>query len=137
MSLEFNTKSEANVLVLESALSEKTRLARLLPNVLGSLSPEALSPGGARPIAPALRVGFDILCRQFVADASLSQLVTNLQRTIASGSPLQYELLCESLVRQEILGLERVQHFIDEPLGKPPRNELAAELEARVLAARK
>jgi hypothetical protein len=51
--------------------------------------------------------------------------MTNLQRTVPSCGPLQNENFRESLVGQEILGLERVQRFADEPLGESPRDELA------------
>ncbi len=122
--------------LLETTLYEKARLARSFLYVLRPLGAEALVAHSARPLAPALPVGIDKLRRQIAADASLSQLMANLQRTVPSRGSLQHEIFCESLVGQEVLGLERVQRLADERLGKSARSELAAELGARVLATR-
>ena len=122
--------------LLETALCEKARLARSFLYVLGPFAAKALVPHGECPLAPLLPVGVDKLRRQIVADAPSSQLITNLQRTLPSRGPLQHELLSESSVGQEILGLERIQRFADERLGESPPSELASKLGARVLAAR-
>ena len=132
----FAIEGETNVLLLETTLGEKARLARSFPYVFGSFGTEALVPHAERPLAPALPVGVDKPRCQIVADASLSQLMANLQRTMPSRGLLQHKILCESSVGQQVLGLERVQRLADERLGKIPRSELAAELGARVLAAR-
>ena len=57
------------------------------------------------------------------------------QRAVSARGPLQYETLRETLVGQEILGLERIQCLADERLAESARDELATELGARVLAA--
>ena len=124
------------MLLFESALREKACLARSLPHILRRRAAEALVPHDARPLAPTLPVAVNIACRQIVADAPLPQLIANLQRTVPSGDPLQDEIFSESLLGQEILGLERVQRLADERLRESPRDELATELDACVLATR-
>lgn len=124
------------MLGLESTLFEKARLARSFPTVIGPFGTEALVPNGQCTLAPALPVGVDELHRQIIAHASLSQLVSNLQRALPSRSSVVDVILCEAQVGQKILGLERVQRLADERLGKPSLSELAAELGTRVLAAR-
>ncbi len=124
------------MLSLESALFEKARLARSFPTVIGPFRPEALVPSGERTLAPALPVGVDELHRQFVAHASLSQLISNLQRALPSRGSVVDVILCEAQVGQKILGLQRIQRLANAQLGKPSLSELAAELGARVLAAR-
>ena len=61
--------------------------------------------------------------------------MTYFQRSVPARGPLKDEILGEPPVRQEILGLERVQRLVDERLAEFPSDELAAELGARVLAA--
>lgn len=122
--------------MLESALLEKSHLSGSISYILGRLASEALVPHGERPVAPALPVGIDVARRHVVVDATLTQLVTDLQGTVPSLDPLHYEILCETFVGQEILGLERVQRLADEVLRESPRGQLAAQLGARVLAAR-
>ena len=124
------------MLVLETTLFEKARLARSFAHVLGPFRTEALAPDGECTLAPALPVGVDELRRQIVAHASLSQLIANLQRTLPSRGSVEHVILCKSQVGQKILGLERVQRLADECLGESSLSELAAELGARVLAAR-
>jgi hypothetical protein len=123
------------VILFKSTLYEKTRLARSFSNVLRALGAESLEPDGKRPLAPALPIRIDGLRHQFVTDASLSQFITNLQRTLPTCRAMNDITLCESPVGEEILVLERVQHFADKRLGKAPHSELAFELGARVLAA--
>jgi hypothetical protein len=125
------------VVLFESALCEKARLARPLPKVFGTFGAESFAPHRERPIAPALPVGIHGPGYQIVADATLSQLITDLQRTLPTGCPVCYETLCESLVGQEILGLEHVQLSVDKRLRESPRSELTAQLDARMLSARK
>ncbi len=124
------------MLLLETTLFEKARLARSFPTVLGPFRPEALVPDGECMLAPALPVDVDELLRQIVAHASLSQLISNLQRALPSRGSLEYVILRETQVGQKILGLERVQRLADERLGEASLSELAAELGARMLAAR-
>ncbi len=124
------------MLVLETTLFEKARLARSFAHVLRPFRTEALVPDGECTLTPASPVGVDELRRQIVAHASLSQLIAYLQRTLPSRGSVEHVILCESQVRQKILGLERVQHLADEHLGESSLSELAAELGARVLAAR-
>jgi hypothetical protein len=71
-----------------------------------------------------------MLRRQLVPDAALAKLMANLHRPVPARGPLQDEIFRESLVGEEIFGLERVQRFADEPLGEPSRNELANQLRA-------
>ena len=125
-----------NVIRLESTSFEKARLARSFSNVLWALGAKALAPHGERPLTPTLPVAIDGLGCQIVTNASLSQLITYFQRTQPARCPLHDESLCESLVGQEILSLERVQHLADKRLRKASHSELAAELGSRVLAAR-
>ena len=124
------------MLSLESTLFEKARLARSFPTVIGPFRTETLVPDGQRTLAPALPVGVDELHRQIVAHASLSQLISNLQRTLPSCGSVVDVILCKAQVGQKFLGLQRVQRLADEQLGKASLSELAAELGARVLAAR-
>ncbi len=124
------------MILFETTLCEKARLARPFPNVLRTFGAESFAPHCERPFAPALPVGIHGLGYQIVADASLSQLITDLQRTLPTGCPVCYETLCESLVGQEILGLEHVQLSVDKRLREPPRSELTTQLDARMLAAR-
>jgi Mg-chelatase subunit ChlD len=127
---------KANVILFEPTLYEKARLARSFSNVFRAPGAEALTARGQRPLAPALPVAIDGLRHQIVTDASLSQLITDLQGTQPARCPLNDETLRESLVREETLGLERVQDFADKGLRKTSPGELAAKLGARVLAAR-
>jgi hypothetical protein len=123
------------VIPFESALNEKTRLARSFSNVLRALGSKSFEPHGKRPLAPALPIGINGPRHQIVTDASLSQFITNLHRTLPTRRAMNHEALCKSLVGQEILVLERVQHFADKRLRKAPRAQLAFKLGARVLAA--
>jgi hypothetical protein len=118
------------VFLLESALCQEAGLARPIPYVLGPCATEPLVPHGQRPFAPASPIAIDVLRRQVALDAPLAQLMTDFQRTVSSCGPLQNEVFRESLVRQEVLGLERIQRFADEPFGKSPSDELAIELGA-------
>ena len=125
----------SNVILFESTLYQKTRLARSFSNVLRALGSESLEPRGKRPFAPALPVGIDGSRCQIVTDTALPQFITNFQRTLPTCRPMNDETLCESLVGQEILALERVQHISDKRTRKAPQRELAVKLRARVLAA--
>ncbi len=87
------------MVLLETTLFEKARLARSFQYVLRPLGAEALVPHSARPLAPALPVGIDKLRCQIAADASLSQRMVNLQRTVPSRGSLQHKVFCESLIR--------------------------------------
>jgi len=128
-------QGKSNMILFESTLYQKTRLARSFSNVLRALGSKSLEPRGKRPLAPALPVGIDGSRCQIVTDASLPQFITNFQRTLPTCCPMNDETLCESLVGQEILGLERVQHIADKRARKAPQRELAVKLGARVLAA--
>ncbi len=124
-----------NVLLGESTLREKARLAGPFADVFRQPAAEALLPRGECLLAPAFPIGIDELPREPVPDAPLPQRMTDFDWTLASRHPLDNEIFCEPLVGEKILGLERVQRLADQPLGKTPRGELAAELGARVLAA--
>ena len=128
-------QGKANVILFETTLYEKARLARSFPNVLRAPGAKSLLPYGERPLAPAVLARIDELRCQIVADAPLSQLITDFQRTQPTRGTLNHKTLGESSVGQEILRLQRIQHFIDERLRKASPSELAAELGARVLAA--
>ena len=123
------------MLLFEPTLYEKARLARSFPYVFRAPGAEALAARGERPLAPALPVAIDGPRCQIVTDTALAQFITNFQRTLPTCCPMNDETLCESLVGQEILGLERVQHIADKRARKAPQRELAVKLGARVLAA--
>ena len=127
---------KANVILFETPLHEKARLARSFPNVLRASGAETFAARGERPLAPASPVAIDGPRCQIVTDASLSQLIAYFQGTHSACCALKDEILCESLVGQEILALERVQDFADDRLPKASQSELTAKLGARVLAAR-
>lgn len=123
------------MLLCEPALREKARLARSFSYVSGLSAAEALVSCGQCALAPPFANGLDELPREGFVDAPFAQLMTDLERAVSARHPLVYETLCETLVGEKIFGLERVQRLADQPLGKTPRGELAAELGARVLAA--
>jgi len=124
------------MLLLESALCEKACLAGSFPHVLRRLAAESLVARGECLLAPALAIRVHELRRQCVAHAPLAQLMTDFQRALPTRHPLRDEALGESPVGEKVLGLERVQDLADQRLGKAALTEFAAELGARMLAAR-
>jgi hypothetical protein len=91
-------QGKANVLLLEAALCEEARLAGSFPNVLRRLGSESFVPHGESLVAPTLSIHIHALHDQVVANASLSQLITNLQRPPPARHSLQYETLSESSI---------------------------------------
>jgi len=122
--------------LLESALREKARLAGAFPDVLRRFGAESLVAYGECLFAPVLPLGANGGGSQFVANPALSQLMADLQRSLATRLSMLYEALGESPIGQKIFGLQRIQHLTDERFGKAALREFAAELGARMLAAR-
>jgi hypothetical protein len=135
MSIVARPECVANLLSIEATILEESCLSHALRVFLRRRRAESLAPRLPCPSAPVELVVLQGPVGQLAPDTALAQLVANSDGALSPLGPLGDELLGESLVGEEIFGLERVEGLAHHGVLMAPGQKLALELDARMLAA--
>ena len=102
----------------------------------GRRSAEASGTRLRRAFRPVRAVLFDRLPRHRFADPAPVKRLANAPGTLTAAEAGADELLRESLLAQQTLRFERIEHAFGRFRAEPSRRELGREFAARMLAAR-